>query len=174
MEFTKLIRINFPNDEVKRLRIFFSLVALLGFAYGFICSGCALAQNQVTNKTSDQHDTAQPQIYVVGEKLEKGAMDSFSQGMKKMDEEFAPMNEGEILFAKGQYKEARDKYILSLQIHQKHKSLEWLPRWYLAEVYEKLNDRENAGQQLDWLIKDCQNEETKKGLISRRDNLVNE
>ena len=162
-----MIQTSFSRRTIKGLQIILTVVTSLVF----LNNGCVFAEDK-TNKNKNQQNNIKPQIYLVGEQPEKETMNSFSQGMKKVDEEFAPMDEGKILFANGRYQEAKDKYLLSLQIHQKHKSMEWLPRLRLAEVYEKLNDRENAISQLNWLINDCQSEITKKELIERKNKLV--
>lgn len=154
---------NFPKSTRIQFLLFFTILI-------FLANGCVFAQDKSSYKTMNDKEN-QSEIYIIDEASGKAHMNSFSQGMKKMDEEFKPMDEGKILFADGQYEEAKNKYLLSLKIHQKNKSLEWLPRLRLAEAYEKLNDKANAIEQLNWLIKDCQSDITRKELISRRDKL---
>ncbi len=133
-------------------------------------SACSLA-NEPTEKNADSIKNDQ-HVYLVGEKQQ---MRSFANDFQKVSEADKPLDEGDSLYNAGKYSEAKEKYLLSITLLNKYGMKEafhqWVARWKLADVYEKLNDKANAIDTLDWLIKHCQNEETKKGLEFRKTNL---
>ena len=132
-------------------------------------AGCLRADNN-TDSSSEKHKSSnQSQTYVFEP---KESMGSFSKGLASVSEAFAPMREAEQLFKSGNYEQAKLKYLEALKLHQQKKMDEWLPRYGLADTYEKLNDKPNAIENLNWLIRDCQSEITKKDLIIRRDRLL--
>ena len=144
-------------------------VAVLLVIINALNAGCLRADNH-TDTSSEKHKSSnQSQIYVFEP---KESMGSFSKGLASVSEAFAPMREAEKLFESGRYDQAKLKYLEALKLHQQKKMDEWLPRYGLADTYEKLNDKPNAIENLNWLIGDCQSEITKKDLITRRNNLL--
>ena len=151
--------------KIKSLLI--SIVIVVCATQGLLVSGCAKAQEQNENKAIGVSDSSKT-VHIVGEQQ---ATQSFSANVDRVAEASKPMDEGKALFGAGKYLEAKEKFKLSLKLYQENKIQEWLPRWRLAEVYEKLGDKQNALEQLDWLIQHCQNEETKNELKVRKNNL---
>ena len=146
--------------------ILFTFLLILNLCFLNACS----YGKELVNKKDLKNE---PQVYLIGEQK---VMSPFARDLKKVAETDKPMDEGDVLLKSGKYSEAKEKYLHSLDLLNKYKMTEsfhqWVPRWKLAEVYEKLNENKNALEQIDWLIKHCQNDDTKRGLSLRRDRLL--
>lgn len=75
-------------------------------------------------------------------------------------------------FKKGEYDQALSILSEALNYVTENRLDGWNIHWRLAEVYEKLRMREDFVKEIDWLLQDVRNEETRQKIISWKDNVL--
>lgn len=93
---------------------------------------------------------------------------AFQSGMNETSKYFEYIRQEKALYKNKKFEESEAVLKEGLIYATEHKIYPWNLRWHLADLYEIMGKKEEFLLEINWLIDNCDNDQTKKKFVERR------
>ncbi len=144
----------------------FILSILLVTSFASICALGDVAKSQDETSNSQQ----KTRTMIIG--LPENKQETFMRSMAKTEKKFELIRTARQFYQKTKYQEALELLLEALKYSNPDTMDAWNVRGGLADVYEAMGKKDEFLAEINWLIEKCQNRDTKKKFIDRKNKFL--